>query len=236
MSRLPVPGSDSEIWGDLLNDFLSVEHNPNGTLKAGGSLAAKVSSTRLITAGTGLTGGGDLSADRTLAVADDSTIQRVEVARSGTLQAARKRINFIPGTNVAITVTDDVVNNRVDVGVAASATYRHSQTWTIGGYVNVAAGDVDYINPIFVSVATGQVLRLVACRHRINSGTSATVKLQHNGVDITGFTGISVTTTATTTDPADTTLADGDLLQLVVTAINGSPQNMSFSLFFESTI
>lgn len=33
MSRLPRVGSDDQIWGDLLNDFLSVEHNENGTLK-----------------------------------------------------------------------------------------------------------------------------------------------------------------------------------------------------------
>src|SRR6266550_4663511 len=33
MSRLPVPGSDSGVWGDVLNDFLNVEHNSDGTLK-----------------------------------------------------------------------------------------------------------------------------------------------------------------------------------------------------------
>ena len=35
MSRLPHPGSDSDVWGDILNDFLSVEHNTNGSLKRG---------------------------------------------------------------------------------------------------------------------------------------------------------------------------------------------------------
>jgi hypothetical protein len=33
MSRLPAPGSDNGIWGDVLNDFLLVEHNSNGSLK-----------------------------------------------------------------------------------------------------------------------------------------------------------------------------------------------------------
>ncbi len=33
MSRLPNPGSDNGIWGDVLNDFLLVEHNSNGSLK-----------------------------------------------------------------------------------------------------------------------------------------------------------------------------------------------------------
>lgn len=33
MARLPVSGQDSGIWGDILNDFLGVEHNTDGTLK-----------------------------------------------------------------------------------------------------------------------------------------------------------------------------------------------------------
>lgn len=39
MSRLPRPGSDDDIWGDILNDFLSVSLNPDGTLKAAGDIA-----------------------------------------------------------------------------------------------------------------------------------------------------------------------------------------------------
>lgn len=33
MARLPVPGSDASNWGDILNEFLLVEHNTDGTLK-----------------------------------------------------------------------------------------------------------------------------------------------------------------------------------------------------------
>lgn len=33
MTRLPTPGSDDGQWGQILNDFLSVEHNTDGTLK-----------------------------------------------------------------------------------------------------------------------------------------------------------------------------------------------------------
>ncbi len=41
MSRLPTPGSDDGDWGSILNDFLLVSHNADGTLKTGaGSLAA----------------------------------------------------------------------------------------------------------------------------------------------------------------------------------------------------
>src|SRR5581483_1592359 len=33
MSRLPTVGGDDNTWGDILNDFLEVEHNNDGTLK-----------------------------------------------------------------------------------------------------------------------------------------------------------------------------------------------------------
>lgn len=33
MARLPNPGSDNNAWGNILNEYLSVEHNPDGTLK-----------------------------------------------------------------------------------------------------------------------------------------------------------------------------------------------------------
>lgn len=33
MSRLPVPGSDKSVWGDILNDFLNVAHDAGGNVK-----------------------------------------------------------------------------------------------------------------------------------------------------------------------------------------------------------
>jgi hypothetical protein len=35
MSRLPIPGSDDNTWGTILNDFLSQSHAPNGSIKDG---------------------------------------------------------------------------------------------------------------------------------------------------------------------------------------------------------
>jgi hypothetical protein len=36
MARLPVPGGDEGSWGETLNEFLLLEHNPDGTLKLRG--------------------------------------------------------------------------------------------------------------------------------------------------------------------------------------------------------
>ena len=31
MARLPKPGGDINVWGDLLNDYLLQQHKPDGT-------------------------------------------------------------------------------------------------------------------------------------------------------------------------------------------------------------
>jgi hypothetical protein len=33
MTRLPIPGNDQDVWGDLLNAFLLQSHNPDGSIK-----------------------------------------------------------------------------------------------------------------------------------------------------------------------------------------------------------
>lgn len=39
MTRLPIPGDDQGTWGTILNDFLAVEHNDDGTLKTTATLS-----------------------------------------------------------------------------------------------------------------------------------------------------------------------------------------------------
>lgn len=48
MARLPVPGSDNGAWGDVLNTFLSVEHNSDGTLKTSGTIASKANDSSVV--------------------------------------------------------------------------------------------------------------------------------------------------------------------------------------------
>lgn len=48
MSRLPVPGSDDNTWGSVLNDYLGVAHNTDGTVKDG-SVAETALTTALAT-------------------------------------------------------------------------------------------------------------------------------------------------------------------------------------------
>ena len=104
------------ISDDTTNQLTNVSLNvsPSGT--------TLVTTGRQILTGTGLTGGGDLSADRTLSVVDDTTNQRVRVSNNGTLVGTRREINFIPGTNISYTISDNAANNRVDITISSVGT------------------------------------------------------------------------------------------------------------------
>lgn len=46
--------------------------------------------------------------------------QTVQVKDTGSLVGTRRAINFIDGTNVTVTTSDDAANNEVDVTIAAT--------------------------------------------------------------------------------------------------------------------
>jgi len=103
--RFAPPGEGSLVDADKLDGLHASDFVPK---------------TRRINTGTGLTGGGDLSADRTLSVVNDTTVQKVEVALNGTLVSTRKRLNFIAGTGVNISISDDTVNNRANITISST--------------------------------------------------------------------------------------------------------------------
>src|ERR1700722_10941666 len=51
--RLPIPGSDDGTWGDILNGFLEVSHNADGTLSTTAVAAALPSPIATTNLGTG---------------------------------------------------------------------------------------------------------------------------------------------------------------------------------------
>jgi hypothetical protein len=79
-----------------------------------------VPTTRTLTAGTGLSGGGDLTADRTFTVVNDTTVQQIQVLSAGTTVASRSMLNFIAGGTLQISVSNNPSSNRVDVLVSAT--------------------------------------------------------------------------------------------------------------------
>jgi hypothetical protein len=66
--------------------------------------------------GTGITGGGDLSADRTLAVVADTTNQQLQfLNNAASLVGTRHSLQLLAGGALSWTMTDDSANNRMDV-------------------------------------------------------------------------------------------------------------------------
>lgn len=126
------------------------------------ALNGKANTTTLISTGTGLTGGGDLSADRTLSVTNDSTTQKVRISKAGTLVGTRQELNLIEGSNVTITATDNGGNNRVDVTVAAAtgtpatavtSETAYGQSPAVGSATNYAREDHTHGTPALASSA-----------------------------------------------------------------------------------
>lgn len=126
---------------------------------AGG--AGGVPTSRLISSGTGLSGGGDLAADRTLIVVGDTTTQRVELSKNGTQVGsnARKRINLIEGSNVTITAADNSGSNQLDVTIAAATSGSAGiPASTVTAKGDLIVRDASAPNRLALSATTGQVL------------------------------------------------------------------------------
>lgn len=120
--------------------------------------------------------------------------------------------------------------------VKRAAVFYDTMTWAIAGSIAVPSGDTDFLVPALIRVHSNETVVIDSVRYVINSGTSVTFKLQQNGSDVTGFTGISCTTTAASTDPTDVALANNDKLAPVVTAVSGSPKNMTVSVALKRTV
>lgn len=79
MPRLPLPGSDKGTWGDILNEYLSVEHNADGTQKTVPVAKGGTGATDAATARTNLGLGTSATKDTgttagTVSAGDDSRI------------------------------------------------------------------------------------------------------------------------------------------------------------------
>lgn len=156
--------------------------------------------------------------------ADQKVTLAAQATGTGHAVRADRAVNITGGSGGGNLTADRTL-------VVTKQTHHVPHTFTYAGEVKVASGDTDFINPFWVPVLAGTTVTLKRVRYKINSGTSATVKLTKNGGDLAGYTGISVTTTAAET-AADAAMADNDLIALVVTGVAGTPVNLSFTLVF----
>lgn len=116
----------------------------------------------------------------------------------------------------------------------AAALSRVPHTFAVPGVVLVPSGSTSYLPGMFLPIPAGALTAtLVAVRAQIQAGTSATLNLMRNNVAIGGGgTGLLVTTTPTTTAINQALTAD-DYLNLAVTAVSGTPQNLSLTMYVD---
>jgi microcystin-dependent protein len=88
------------------------------TLRADVDSSNFVTTARTITSGTGLTGGGDLSTNRTLSVVANTTNQKIEVMKAASSVGVRKSVNFIEGSYSTINISDDAPNDRINITIS----------------------------------------------------------------------------------------------------------------------
>ncbi len=107
--------------------------------------------------------------------------------------------------------------------------------WVVAGPVNVAAVDVDYIVPAFISLPAGATAVITGVRARIRSGTSATLRVTLNGTPVSAIGSVTATTSGAAVSGLSVSIADGDLIAPVVDSTSGSPQNLTLQITYRVT-
>jgi hypothetical protein len=272
MARLPQQGSDDGVWGAILNDFLSVAHAANGTVKPGAvdssavqdnsitnaklasgagadgqvltkdsgssggfawtsvagspdattstkglvqlagdlggtaasptvpGLSTKANTSTTISAGTGLTGGGDLSTNRTLTVSYGTSAgtaaQGNDTRITGAEQTANKgAVNGYASLNSSTRVPTAQLGS----GTADTTTYlRGDGAWTAAPVTSVASktgavtlvkgdvglGNVDNTSDASKPISTAQQTALDGLDTRLDTLESAGIVTLSDGATI----------------------------------------------------
>jgi hypothetical protein len=187
MTRLPAPGSDRGVWGDVLNDFLLASHTSNGDLKAGivkeQDLSIDVQTKLNIAASAATTNLSTTTTSSTVTIVSDSGTSAVVNSASninaGVLTATDKtkldgiasgaQVNV--GTNLTSTTASNSVTVLSDTGTDAIIT---SATGSNAG----------------VLTATDKTkLDGIASGAQVNVGTNITATTSSSSVTILSDTG-----------------------------------------------
>lgn len=170
MPRLPVPGSDDGTWGNILNEYLSVEHNSDGTLKASGSLASKADDSAVVH----LSGSENITGSKTFA-----SSPTIPAPTLGSHAATRTYVDTAAGNhtvssqsgNYAITTTDEIIlANASGGGIALTlpTAVGNSRVYTIKK-TDASA------NTVTITTTGGQT---------IDGGASAVLQVQYESVSL----------------------------------------------------
>lgn len=137
MSRLPTPDGDSGVWGSILNDFLQVAHNSDGTLQNTGIIASKADDTTVV----------HLAANETITGTKTFSVSPVVPTPSSSTQIANK--SYVD--SLSVTPASNVVGSQT-----------YGQTSVTGTSANYARADHVHGTPFQPSAPTAEDQNLIA--------------------------------------------------------------------------
>lgn len=172
MARLPQIGGDQGNWGQILNDFLSVEHNTDGTLKKAADIAAKYEKPS-----SGIPAGDLSTATQTSLTKAESAVQSVNAVfpssgnvtltagnvgadPAGSAAAVQAAVDSLSGNTVTKSLLSEVI--AADYGVSITNTAAQNKT-ALDAALTAAADRAS-------ALGTGVVLRLPGGAIRTTGG------------------------------------------------------------------
>jgi hypothetical protein len=164
MSRLPAPGADDGVWGNVLNDFLGVSHAGDGTLKSGVISAGQLQDNSITNTKLDSTVQTSISSKYTKPSSGipktdlDSTTQASLTKADGSLQAS----------NNLSDVTAATARTNLGLGTAATMTpatlaanVAFSGTYSLGaGRISVGCEPFSRLTANGIASTTSGILRL----------------------------------------------------------------------------
>lgn len=191
MTRLPIQGEDDGTWGGILNDFLSVEHNGDGTLKASGSLSAKAddstvihkSGTETVSGAKNFTGGITVNGTNVV-VTSDTRLTDQRIPTDSSVTAAK--LSVTGGNNSQVLTKDSSQGGGLKWSSPASATVFNVKDYGATG--NGSTDDTAAIQSAIdaASTAGGGTVWFPAGTYMVTPTSSPALAVTTDGIKLVG--------------------------------------------------
>lgn len=205
MPRKPLPGSDTGTWGSILNEFLDVAHNADGTLKNGTVAPAQLSTTNTPSGGqvlsydngsfgwVNVSGVGPVDHGALTGLSDDDHPQYLNAARGDARYYTQSQVDTaLTGkansthshTQADVTGLSAALSGK-EAAVAAGTTsqyYRGDKTWQTLDKSAVGLSDVDNTSDANKPISTATQAAL---------NTKASSSHTHSVSDVSGLASVA---------------------------------------------
>lgn len=204
------------------------------------ALASWAGTSNVVTVGDIIAGrteltSGLVSTDELL-VSDAGVIKRMDVSVLQSYMQSNLSFQSVGSYITASGVTYENLNTNSDIGNGATqvAIGNHQHKFEFSHSYTVPDAENGDLIGFAVPVMSGTTVKVARVRYWTSAGT-CTLAINKNGTGLTGFTSMSASTTAATTDASDQTLSDLDVINCTVSSAS-SLGDLTVSIIFEITV